>query len=49
MFYLIIEYYDKENFANDTYNFLHFSFDVSKINEMKSFDIDGSQRFGSFT
>jgi len=25
------------------------SFDVSKINDMKSFDIDGSQRFASST
>lgn len=41
--------YDKENSANDTENLLPFSFDVSKINDMESFDIDGSQRFGSST
>ena len=41
--------YDKENSANGTENLLPFSFDVSKINDLESFDIDGSQRFGSST
>jgi len=41
--------YDKENSANDTENLLPFSFDVLKINYMKYFDIDDSQRFGSST